>query len=277
VFAVDPTVWARGDAECSPGRGFSYHPSRHSAGQPIVAGWCYQLVVGLELQPGSWTAPVGVRRLDPADHHNLVAAGQVRALLARLPAGQQVPLVAFDGGFDPVQLQVELAQAPVQVLVRVRSDRNFYAAGHPRRDGRPGRPARHGAKLSLADPATWPAPTATWQEADPPYGRVSVAAWGGLHPSSAPTATPTGTCGSWPAPWSACTWHGCPGAQDAVAVVGRPGGDRPGPGVAVARVRPPVRRRAHRPLLAAGPALDPAPAPHPGAGRPVHLGRGSGL
>jgi hypothetical protein len=110
-----------------------------------VAGWCYQLVVGLELQPDSWTAPVDVRRLDPADNHNLVAAGQVRALLSRLPVRQQAPLVVFDGGFDPVQLQVELAGTPVQVLVRIRSDRNFYAAGHPRRDGRgwpPGPPRR---------------------------------------------------------------------------------------------------------------------------------------
>ena len=190
VFAVDPTVWPRGDAECSPGRGFYYHPSRHSAGQPIVAGWCYQLIVGLELARNSWTAPVDVRRLAPDDNSNLVAAGQIRGLLDRLPgaatatvqAHQQVPLVVFDGGFDPVQLQVELAGAPVQVLVRIRSDRNFYAAGHPRRDGRPGRPARHGAKLSLADPATWPAPTATWQEADPQYGQVTVTAWAGLHP-----------------------------------------------------------------------------------------------
>jgi hypothetical protein len=31
-FAVDVTTWARCDAECSPGRGFYYHPSRHSAG-----------------------------------------------------------------------------------------------------------------------------------------------------------------------------------------------------------------------------------------------------
>jgi hypothetical protein len=190
VFAVDPTVWPRCDAECSPGRGFYYHPSRHSAGQPIVAGWCYQLIVGLELARNSWTAPVDVRRLAPEDNINLVAAGQIRGLLDRLPDAatatvqdhQQVPLVVFDGGFDPVQLQVELAGAPVQLLVRIRSDRNFYAAGHPRRDGRPGRPARHGAKLSLADPTTWPAPTATWQEADAQYGQVTVTAWGGLHP-----------------------------------------------------------------------------------------------
>src|SRR5438552_12434186 len=38
VFAVDVSVWPRCDAECSPQRGFYYHPSRHSAGQPIVAG-----------------------------------------------------------------------------------------------------------------------------------------------------------------------------------------------------------------------------------------------
>src|SRR3954471_16846765 len=44
VFAVDASVWARCDAETSPQRGYYYHPSRHSAGQPIVAGWAYQFV-----------------------------------------------------------------------------------------------------------------------------------------------------------------------------------------------------------------------------------------
>jgi hypothetical protein len=39
VYAVDVSVWDRCDAECSPERGYYYHPSRHSAGQPIVAGW----------------------------------------------------------------------------------------------------------------------------------------------------------------------------------------------------------------------------------------------
>jgi len=47
VFAVDASVWPRCDAECSPQRGYYYHPSRHSAGQPIVAGWAYQFVAQL--------------------------------------------------------------------------------------------------------------------------------------------------------------------------------------------------------------------------------------
>src|SRR5918995_4268733 len=47
VFAVDVTTWPRCDAECSPSRGFYYHPSRHSAGQPIIAGWAYQWIAQL--------------------------------------------------------------------------------------------------------------------------------------------------------------------------------------------------------------------------------------
>jgi hypothetical protein len=38
IFAVDASSWPRCDAETSPQRGFYYHPSRHSNGQPIVAG-----------------------------------------------------------------------------------------------------------------------------------------------------------------------------------------------------------------------------------------------
>src|SRR5689334_17794815 len=38
IYAVDASVWMRCDAETSPDRAIYYHPSRHSAGQPIVAG-----------------------------------------------------------------------------------------------------------------------------------------------------------------------------------------------------------------------------------------------
>lgn len=51
AFAVDVSVVARCDAETSPGRAFYHHPSRHSAGQPIVAGWAY-----------SWVAQLGTER-----------------------------------------------------------------------------------------------------------------------------------------------------------------------------------------------------------------------
>jgi hypothetical protein len=183
VFAVDVTTWPRCDAECSPQRGYYYHPSRHSAGQPIVAGWAFQWIAQVSFDRDSWTAPVDARRLHPLEDTDQTTAAQIRALLARLPAGQAVPLFVFDGGYDSAQLSLDLADLPVAVLVRLRSDRCFYADPPPAaRSPKGGRPRRHGAKFALADPATWPTSTATLTCQDDQYGAVTVRAWSGLHP-----------------------------------------------------------------------------------------------
>jgi hypothetical protein len=182
VFAVDVTTWPRCDAECSPGRGYYYHPSRHSAGQPIIAGWAWQWIALVSFDRDSWTAPVDARRLHPLEDTDQTAAGQIRALLGRLDAGGRVPLFVFDGGYDSAQLSLDLAQEHVAVLVRLRSDRCFYADPPPRPPGATGRPRRHGAKFHCADPVTWPVPTATLTCHDDQYGTVTVEAWAGLHP-----------------------------------------------------------------------------------------------
>jgi Transposase DDE domain len=182
VFAVDVTTWPRCDAECSPERGYYYHPSRHSAGQPIIAGWAFQWIAQLGFDRDSWTAPVDARRLQPLDDTDQQAACQVRALLGRLGDGGPVPLVVFDAGYDSAQLTLDLAEQRVAVLVRLRADRCFYADPPPAPPGKTGRPRRHGAKFNCADPTTWPAPTATLVCHDDQYGTVTVAAWVGLHP-----------------------------------------------------------------------------------------------
>jgi hypothetical protein len=182
VFAVDVTTWPRCDAECSPERGYCYHPSRHSAGRPIIAGWAYQCIAHVNFAHDSWTAPVDARRLHPLDDTDQTAAAQIHALLRRLGAGGPVPLFVFDAGYDSAQLTLDLAETRVAVLVRLRSDRCFYADPPPRPPGATGRPRRHGAKFNCADPTTWPAPTATLVCQDDQYGTVTVAAWSGLHP-----------------------------------------------------------------------------------------------
>jgi DDE superfamily endonuclease len=88
VYAVDTSVWPRCDAETSPQRGYYYHPSRHSAGQPIIAGWAYQFVAQLNFVRESWTAPMDVERVLPAQDANVVASEQVKALLERLGKGR---------------------------------------------------------------------------------------------------------------------------------------------------------------------------------------------
>ena len=183
VFAVDVTTWPRCDAECSPERGYYYHPSRHSAGQPIIAGWAWQWIAHVSFDRDSWTAPIDARRLHPLEDTDQTAAAQIHALLKRLPASGAVPLFVFDAGYDSAQLSLDLAEARVAVLVRLRADRCFYADPPPAaRSPKGGRPRRHGAKFNCADPATWPTPTATLATTDDQYGSVTVAAWSGLHP-----------------------------------------------------------------------------------------------
>ena len=186
VYAVDVSVWDRCDAECSPERGFYYHPSRHSAGQPIVAGWAYQFIAQLNFARESWTAPMDVERIRPAQDANEVAAEQVKALL-RLLAEEKVqratPLFVFDAGYDPVKVQRGLEGSRCQILIRLRAGRRFFAdpslAGPPAPTGRP---RRHGPKMKCADPSTWPQPSTEYTCEDSGYGTVRVRAWAKLHP-----------------------------------------------------------------------------------------------
>ncbi|MGR7025567.1 transposase [Geodermatophilus sp. URMC 62] len=185
VFAVDASTWARCDAECSPKRGFYYSPTRHSAGQPIVAGWCYSWIAQLSWARDSWTAPLDVRRLVPGEELGQATAAQIRALTARLGATGAVPLFVFDAGYDPIALTVDLAALAVAVLVRIRGDRVFYTDPAARAAGQMGRPRRHGARFCCIDPASRPAPQQSLEVDDEQYGRVQVTAWAGLHPKLA--------------------------------------------------------------------------------------------
>jgi hypothetical protein len=183
VYAVDVSVWSRCDAEASPDRGFYYHPSRHSAGQPIVAGWAYQWIAQLGFARDGWVAPMDVMRVQPKQNANEVAAEQVKGLLHRLPEREEeAPLFVFDAGYDPVQLQQGLEGYRVQILVRLRAGRCFYA--DPPSPKWTGRPPRHGRKLDCKDPETWPAPSAEHHCKAPGYGSVRVRAWAGLHPKT---------------------------------------------------------------------------------------------
>jgi hypothetical protein len=95
IYAVDVWVWSRSDAEASPGRGY-YYPLRHSAGQPIVAGWAYQILAELGFERDSWVAPVDARRVRPAEDTDEAAAEQMRALMGQLPEPETVPIFVFD-------------------------------------------------------------------------------------------------------------------------------------------------------------------------------------
>jgi hypothetical protein len=184
VFAVDASTWDRCDAETSPERGFYYHASKHSNGQPIVAGWSYQWISQLSWAPDSWTAPLDARRIPVGANTTDATATQVRELVARLDDSDGdagVPLFVFDAGYDPIGLTHELADTRAQLLVRIRDDRVFYT-DPPQPDGTVGRPRRHGHRFKCGDPDTWPTPDDQLTAKDSRYGTVTVTAWSGLHP-----------------------------------------------------------------------------------------------
>jgi hypothetical protein len=182
LYAVDVSVWPRCDAETSPGRALYYHASRHSAGQPIVAGWAYSWIAQVGFVRESWTAPLRVRRLRPQENINTVAAEQIAAFLPHLPTAEPLPWFLFDAGYDPVQLTQALGETPAAILVRLRAGRCFYA--EPTSQPPTGRPRRHGHKFACDDPATWPAPADELSVDDEQYGTVRVRAWTGLHPKT---------------------------------------------------------------------------------------------
>src|SRR5919199_1499072 len=109
AFAVDVSVVVRCDAETSPGRAYYHHPSRHSAGQPIVAGWAYSWVAQLGTERSSWTAPVDAVRLAPGERPETLAVRQIRALAPQL-AGGPVPVFVFDAGYSPALLAAASAE-----------------------------------------------------------------------------------------------------------------------------------------------------------------------
>jgi len=185
VFAVDASTWDRCDAECSPERGFYYSASKHSAGQPIVAGWSYQWICQLDWAPDSWTAPLDAMRIAPMSDATAATIDQVRRLVGLLPVDREVPLFVFDAGYDPIAIGHDLGGVRCEVLCRVRDDRVFYA-DPPARPNRPpetgGRPPRHGRRFKCSDPQTWPEPSARLLAVDPRYGTITVDAWHRVHP-----------------------------------------------------------------------------------------------
>src|SRR5207248_10625358 len=136
------------------------------------------------LEPGrrSWTAVLDAVRLGPDDDETEVTAVQVREVVGRLieaghwHQGDLPVLVVFDAGYDVTRLAWLLADLPVDLLGRLRSDRVMWFPAPPRTGGR-GRPVRHGAEFALANPATWPRPRITTSTVTSRYGVAAASTW----------------------------------------------------------------------------------------------------
>lgn len=188
VLAVDVSNWLRPDAATSPGRSFCHVHARTPGAAQIVPGWKYSWVVALEPGASSWTMPLDVRRLSPEVLEVDATAAQLRQVIDRLIAaghwrpGDPPILVVMDSGYDITRLTWLLADLPVTLIARVRSNRVFYAPAGKRRGPTKGRGPRHGHKLVCKDPATWPEPSVATTNTTERYGTAAAVAFTHHHP-----------------------------------------------------------------------------------------------
>ena len=188
VLAVDVSPWLRSDAATSPDRLFCHVYGRAKNQSQLIPGWPYSFVAALETGRTSWTAVLDAVRLGPADDVAALTAQQLRQVVERLiAAGHHMPsdpriLIVCDAGYDIPRLAFLLADLPVDLLGRLRSDR-VMALPPPRRlPGATGRPPKHGPELALADPGSWPTPQTVTTTATSRYGTATATAWNRVHP-----------------------------------------------------------------------------------------------
>lgn len=186
VLAVDVSPWLRPDAPTCADRCFCHVHGRGKNNAQMIPGWPYSFVAALETGRTSWTALLDAIRLAPCDDGTEVTAAQLREVVGRLRAagqwrdGDPPILVVFDAGYDTARLSYLLADLPVELLGRVRSDRVFCPP--PAQRATTGRPPRHGSPVKLADPATWPEPDTRTVTDTRRYGQAEARCWYRLHP-----------------------------------------------------------------------------------------------
>jgi hypothetical protein len=190
-LAADVCNWLRPEARTSPGRLFCHVHGRGANAGQMIPGWPYSFVAALGPGATSWTAPLDAVRLGPDDDATEVTAAQLREVAGRLQAagawrpGDPDIIVVLDAGYDVTRLAWLLADLPVVVCARLRSNRVFYGPPPPKAPGLGGRPREHGDPVRCDDPATWAGPPAAGSAETARYGTVQVSAWDRMHPKLA--------------------------------------------------------------------------------------------
>jgi hypothetical protein len=189
VLAVDVSNWLRPDAPTSPDRLFCHVYGRGRSADQRIPGWPYSIVAALETGRTSWTAVLDAIRLGPADDATAVTADQLREVVGRIIAaghwstGDADILIVMDSGYDVTRLAHVLADLPVELVGRLRSDRVMLRDAGPRRSTpRGGQPRKHGGVLTFAKPETWHTPDHVTTTDTTRYGTAEAQAWDRMHP-----------------------------------------------------------------------------------------------
>jgi hypothetical protein len=160
VLVVDVSPWLRPDANIAPERSSCHTHGRGRDQHVMVPGWPYSIVTALEIGRTTWTAVLDAVRLPLGADVAVVTAVQIREVVGWLLAagqwrvGDPEILVVLDAGYDAPRIAHLLADLPVEVLGRMRSDRVLRRPAPPRVPGTTGRPPKHSVEFELTRPVT---------------------------------------------------------------------------------------------------------------------------
>ncbi|GHJ39446.1 hypothetical protein Sm713_82640 [Streptomyces sp. TS71-3] len=189
VLAVDVSPWLRPDADTTPDRCFCHTYGYGDNKHLMIPGWPYSVVAALETGRTSWTAILDAVRLQPGADVAAVTTAQIREVVERLvdsaqwKDGDPDVLIVVDAGYDAPRLAHLLADLPIEILGRTRSDRVMRRPTPPRvYDPKGGRPPKHGGEFVFGQPDTWGEEHVVTVCDTRLYGTATVRAWDRLHP-----------------------------------------------------------------------------------------------
>jgi hypothetical protein len=178
LLAGDHTAWPRLSAPTLRDRTVEHQPTKISGQKPITIGQGYSTLAWLPAETAgrSWALPLLHERIASAETPIGKAVGQLRQVTAQL---KERPISLWDAEYGNGPFVNATADIPADKIVRLRS--NLCLRGAPPPYSGKGRPAIHGRKFKLSDPATWGEALATLEVTDPRLGRVRLMLWRDLH------------------------------------------------------------------------------------------------
>ncbi len=188
LVSTDTTPCPREWSRTLPERGYVYAPSAVPGRAPITIGYTFSTVAvhpEREADAPIWALPVACERVRAEASPVLVGAAQLQALMSdpEMPwHGQQKALVVHvaDSTYSQKAFVPAAAHPDLVHVLRVRTNRLFYAPASRPAHRRRGRPRLYGQPFRLNDPATWwpPDQVVEWEQAGPGRSRrVQVHVW----------------------------------------------------------------------------------------------------
>ena len=184
LLGVDASGIARPQSHTSADRThLVVHNLPESRTPPITAGWQFSTLMVLSDPVSSWGYVLDSQRISSGQTAGEVAAAQLRACVALLPADLH-PLLVADRYYPNAAFLQATADVACGKLLRSTKRRVFYRAAPPP-TGKRGAPRKDGERFACHDASTHGEPSAHWHGEEQSGHRIEVDAWEHLHLSKA--------------------------------------------------------------------------------------------